>query len=158
MRRSKAAPGLSEGCMGQREVQLSMGQLACLWHLPGWSCCPFKNGLEKVSVSQLLGILMVSEGIVHRRSMVTALQCQPLWSHVCSVLWMSDMGDVFESLFKHPVWGSWDGSVVRDLVVTSEDLNLISRTELEGKKQLLQVVFWPPYPHHDPHLPRPPQQ
>lgn len=30
---------------------------------------------------------------------------------------------------------------VRDLVVKSEDLNLISRTELEGKKQFLQVVF-----------------
>lgn len=30
---------------------------------------------------------------------------------------------------------------VRDLVVKSEDLNLISRTELEGKKQFLQVVL-----------------
>ena len=47
---------------------------------------PFKNGLERMCVSQLLGILTVSEVIVHRRSMVTALQCQPLWSHVCSVL------------------------------------------------------------------------
>lgn len=75
---------------------------------------------------------------MHWIAMVTALQCQPLWSPCLQggvlvlecLTWEMFLNLYLNTLSEAVEMAQW----VRDLVANSEDLSLTPRTELEGKK------------------------